>query len=114
MMPAPMMTMSDDRSLSRQPSWHVGEPILAPVLLRAATHYWERMPAACLRSTHVWMAREPHTSRKCRQLRPYASASLTIFSTAARRSPDSGWRGMRTRSLVPMAKTSASLMFWTR
>ena len=43
-----------------------------------------------------------------------ASASSTIFSTALRRSPDSGWRGMRTRSLVPIAKTSASLMFWTR
>ena len=43
-----------------------------------------------------------------------AIASLTIFSTAARRSPDSGWRGMRTRSLVPIASTSASLMFCTR
>ena len=43
-----------------------------------------------------------------------ASASLTIFSTALRRSPDSGWRGMRTRSLVLMANTSASLMFCTR
>ena len=43
-----------------------------------------------------------------------ASASLTIFSTALRRSPDSGLRGMRTRSLVPIASTSASLMFWTR
>lgn len=43
-----------------------------------------------------------------------ASASLTIFSTALRRSPESGCRGMRTRSLVSIACTSASLMFCTR
>ena len=43
-----------------------------------------------------------------------ASASRTIFSTCALRSPASGRRGPRTRSLVPIASTSASLMFWTR
>jgi len=43
-----------------------------------------------------------------------ASASRTIFSTMVRRSPASGLRGIRTRSLVPIASISASLMFCTR
>ena len=43
-----------------------------------------------------------------------ASASLTIFSTSLRRLPASGWRGMRTVSVVPVTIASTSLRFCTR
>ena len=43
-----------------------------------------------------------------------AMAARTTASAWVRLSPESGMRGMRTRSLVPISSTSASLMFWTR